>query len=105
MPTATRKEVFRLSLKDALQATLDTVKNLKWTAVETKNGEIKARTRISLKTWGEEISIKILPESIGTSIIVTSTTSQLVDWGKNNDNLKDFFAQFTLGVLKSHLES
>ena len=108
MRTAIRKETLPISVEDAFQAALDAVKSSGWRVIEAKANEIKAETRISMKSWGEIIAIKIFSEATGTTIAVSSKPIQspaLVDWGKNSENLKDFFSQFTLKVLKLHLLS
>lgn len=57
-------------------------------------GEIKAKTGATLKSWGEDISIKTHREPTGTTISVTSeATSQLFDWGKSRENERAFLEQ------------
>lgn len=51
-------------------------------------------TSSSLSSWGEKISIEILPTSDeNRSILIYKSVSkyQSVDWGKNLDNEKEFF--------------
>jgi hypothetical protein len=61
-------------------------------------------TGASFKSWGEVVFIKVAPDPAGTSISVTSKAhSQLVTWGKNAENEKNFLDELTRGVLKLHL--
>lgn len=108
MPASTRKETLPFSVEDILQAVMNTVKRLKWIVVgaNLKSGVIEARTGTSFKSWCENVSIRIFPESPGSSLVVTSKSANgFYAWGKNSDNLNDLFAQFTFDVLKLHLAS
>ncbi len=87
---------------------MNAVKRLKCIVLgaNLKSGVIEAGTRTSFKSWGENVSIRIFPESPGSSLVVTSKSANgFYDWGKNSDNLNDFFAQFTFEGLKLHLAS
>lgn len=50
-------------------------------------GVIKAETGMSLRSWGENVSIKVAEEAGENTISVASGVShQLFDWGKSWEN-------------------
>lgn len=74
-------EVFEVSLKS--------IKQLGWNIVSQNKGtgEIKAKTGTTLRSWGEDIAIKVAEEATGTTISIFSGSSfQLLDWGKSKEN-------------------
>ena len=55
---------------------------------------IQARTAPSMKTYGDDIFIKISGSDKQSSIyIVSETDNQVVDWGRNAENLEHIVAQ------------
>lgn len=73
---------------------MSVIKQLDWELVSSnqEEGEIKARTGVSLRSWGEEISIFVNRESTGESTIsvLSKASSQILDWGKSEDNERIF---------------
>ncbi len=60
--------------------------------VDKKLGQIIAETGLSLRSWGEKIEIKPSKVKEGIKVTISSTaTSQLTDWGKNEENIKKLF--------------
>jgi len=59
-------------------------------------GYIECKTRSSIWSWGESISIEVREiNSIETKITIDSSASaQLFDWGKSKENIKMFFNLF-----------
>ena len=69
------------------------IKQLGWKIVSHDKiaGEIEAQTGITLRSWGEAISIRLFKEATETAISVRSGPSfQLFDWGKSGENERAF---------------
>ena len=52
-----------------------------------------ASRKVSMTSWGETITISPFRTSKGCSLRIKSECSlptQLIDWGKNNENIKNF---------------
>ena len=61
------------------------------------NGQIKAKTGLSIRLWGEDILITVSRSETGCSVDVDSTcSSQLVDWGKNRANVSNLARALSL---------
>jgi len=83
----TESDIFKLCLK--------VIENLNW-EIATFNyttGTIKAETNMSLLSWGENIEIKIKQVEDSVYIRINSESrSQIIDWGKNAENITTFFS-------------
>jgi hypothetical protein len=56
-------------------------------------GRILIRTSMSMKSWGEDLVIQLSPAAGGTELrIHSSSRLQVVDWGKNRQNLDKFIS-------------
>jgi len=99
-----RKETFSTSVNEAFQASLDCVKKLGWEIIKQDPdlGEIKAKTGATLRSWGENISIKTIADQPSqTTISVTSDAPfQLFDWGKSSENEKLFVEQLRKAISR-----
>lgn len=63
---------------------------------------IQARTAPSMKTYGDDIFIKISGSDKQSSIyIVSETDNQVVDWGRNAQNIENILAQINNIVSKT----
>jgi hypothetical protein len=99
----TRTEIMPFSFQWVFQAAENVVRNLGWTLLSSnpETGEVWAKTTSSLKSRGEDIHIRTSSSGKGSSITITSKlSSQIIGWGKNADNQKDFFSQISLEILK-----
>lgn len=88
-----QKKTYPHPADEVFEASLRTIKQLGWKLVtQDKNeGEIKAKTGTTLRSWGEDISIDVYQEATGSTISVLSEAhSQLFGWGKNEENEKLF---------------
>ena len=54
-------------------------------------GIIRAKTKISFKSWGEVIVANLVRTPHGIQIVITSHAHQLYDWGKSKENIDKFF--------------
>ena len=71
---------------------------LSWTIEEEKDDGFVAVTDINLRSFGERVSINLLPDNF---IQITSKCvlmTQCFDWGKNKENVTKFIAEFTRHV-------
>lgn len=70
-------------------AVLQIIHRLGWT-IENEDimtGTIIASTGLSLRSWGESITIQAYRVGSQTKVSVTSTPeAQLIDWGKSEEN-------------------
>ncbi len=71
---------------------IETALRLKWNIDYICQSGFKAHTQPSINSWSEEIIVKIRS---GTARIKSeSTNKQLIGWGKNRKNIKDFIWTF-----------
>ena len=75
---------------------IEAAKELDWNIGYTSETEFIAYTKFSMRSWSEEVKIKI----IGNNANMKSecTGSQMVDWGKNKENIESLIR--TLNRLK-----
>lgn len=73
--------------------------NFNITKEDIAGGEILFKVGMTLLSWGE--FFKILITNVSTNLTRVEVASeaafqaQLIDWGKNNENIKDFFKTLT----------
>lgn len=73
-------------------AVRETLNELSWPLREEASDQIIASTSVNIRSWGEKVLIRFLPDN---SISVTSKCAlptQCFDWGKNNANVGRFMA-------------
>jgi len=71
---------------------LEAVKNLGWDTTNINEAGFTAFTRFSMRSWNEEVNVVI----DGDTALLKSRClgNQLIDWGKNKDNIENFIAEF-----------
>ena len=99
-PKHVREQIFdSLTYEEILITALETIKKLNWKIGFTTQRAFIAYTKFSMSSWGEEIKVNVEHQKL----IVKSecTGNQLIDWGKNKENIDDFFKAFqeTIGTL------
>jgi hypothetical protein len=88
--SASRDEVYQASMKAAAQCGFHVAES------DQESGRIKATTGMSLRSWGEKITISVGAD--GTASIKSSCRGiQLIDYGKNKANVNAFLS--ALGPL------
>ncbi len=97
------KESYDLPYNQVYMACKRASRNLGWriTEFDKEEGYIEAKASVSLLSWGESIEINVWEDEDETLVEVESRpTAQLFDWGKNNENLDNFFEELEdiLGV-------
>jgi hypothetical protein len=63
---------------------------LSWSIREEASDQIVASTGVNIRSWGEKMFVRFLPDR---SISVTSKCAlptQCIDWGKNKANVRKF---------------
>jgi hypothetical protein len=89
-------KTFQLSATQIQPLVCDALKNMGAEILEQNPFSISAKTGISLRSFGEIIQVDIKTLEIGCQINIDSRcsmSSTLVDWGKNQNNIDEFFAQ------------
>ncbi len=82
---------------EVFQACMKAVSQCGFRIAESKPGagQIEARTRMGLRSWGENITITVSTE--GTADIKSSCRGiQVVDYGKNKANVNELFSALRL---------
>lgn len=73
---------------------LDAAKQLGWNLTNISKGGFTAFTGFSMRSWNEELSIIINDESV--ALQSRCLGNQLIDWGKNKDNIENFIRECDL---------
>ena len=81
-----------LGKEKTLVLALAAVKSLGWNISEQNGNGFVAYTSMSLLSWNEEVKIVVHDSSIDFNSRCLS--SQLIDWGKNEKNGRDFLGEF-----------
>lgn len=81
-----------LTQNQAYVIALETTKKLGWKIGYPSRKGFKAFTKFSFSSWGEQLTIKIAEGSI--HLKSECTGSQLLDYGKNKENIKEFIKTF-----------
>jgi hypothetical protein len=83
--SAGRDEVYQASMEAASRCGFNIAES------NPEAGQIKATTRMGLRSWGENITISVSAD--GRADIKSSCRGiQLIDYGKNKANVNAFFA-------------
>lgn len=78
---------------------LEAAKRLNWNIGYTSESGFIAYTKFSWSSWSEEVTFKIVDNKL--TLKSECTGSQLVDWGKNKENIESFLKSFNecIGVV------
>lgn len=90
------EKTYPYSYDELFETALRLVGQLDWKLVsqDKEVGTIKAETGMSLRSWGENVSIQISEKEGGNTISVASGVSgQLLGWGKDAENERTFHRQ------------
>ena len=89
-----QKKTYARSYDEIFADSLNAIKGLGWELISSDKsvGKINTRTGVSLKSWGEDVSILVTREPTGESTISVSSqaSSQIIDWGKSEENERVF---------------
>jgi hypothetical protein len=85
---ASKDEIFQACLKAAQQCGFNV------TASDPEAGQIAATTKMGVRSWGEKIAISVSADG-RTDVSSTCRGIQLVDYGKNKQNVNAFLSGLT----------
>lgn len=74
-----------LTSEQLLVLTIEAAKKLDWNVGYTSENGFIAFTKFSMSSWSEEVKVKI--EGNNANLKSECTGSQMVDWGKNKENI------------------
>lgn len=80
----------------ALNAARQAISMCGWKVTMMDASIIKAQTRISLASWGETVIVQAQASGNLTYLNVQSKCFQLIDWGKNQENVNKFLTNLKL---------
>ena len=84
------------TLNSAHQAVLE----CKWKVKKMESFCIKASAGTSMSSWGETITIQVQPVGNVSNLEIKSEAKwQLIDWGKNNENINKFIRNLSKYVV------
>ncbi|HYG38517.1 MAG TPA: rhomboid family intramembrane serine protease [Cytophagales bacterium] len=85
-----------LTTEQFLVIAIEAAKKLDWNVGYTSEMGFIAFTKFSMSSWSEEVKVKI--EDGNANLKSECTGSQMMDWGKNKENIENLVA--TIGELK-----
>ena len=89
---------FCSSYAKAIKTAALAVRNCGWEDItySSKNGTVKAKTKSSLRSWGEDVTITVqkLKDNYINVEFNSEPVAQLIDWGKGEENKIKFFKEF-----------
>ena len=63
-------------------------------AVDTPHGIVRAKTSASMRSWGEDVQIQIMPAAgYSRMTAIFEPAAQAFDWGRSRDSLQLFIHQ------------
>ncbi|HVS92779.1 MAG TPA: rhomboid family intramembrane serine protease [Mucilaginibacter sp.] len=75
-----------------LAIAIDAAKQLGWNTTNINKSGFTAYTGFSMRSWNEEFSVNIDDETV--NLQSKCLGNQLIDWGKNKDNVESFIEEF-----------
>lgn len=81
-----------LTPEQFLVLTIEAAKKLGWNVGYTSANGFVAFTKFSMSSWSEEVKVKI--DGTNANLKSECTGSQMVDWGKNKENIENLIATF-----------
>ncbi|MFA5971180.1 MAG: rhomboid family intramembrane serine protease [Lentimicrobiaceae bacterium] len=90
--------LYGLTKEEYLVIALEAAKEMKWKVSYTSNNGLIAFTDKGMFSWNAEIKIKI--ENGSANLKSSSTGNEMMDWGKNKQNIEKFILLFNALKLK-----
>jgi rhomboid protease GluP len=81
-----------LTSEQFLVLTIEAAKKLDWNVGYTSENGFIAFTKFSMSSWSEEVKVEI--DGNTAKLKSECTGSQMVDWGKNKENIKNLISKF-----------
>lgn len=81
-------------------ATIEAVATLGWTVQESdkESGLLSARVSANLLTYGDAVTIRVVPQGDVVAVRVASTSEQAYDWGKGGRNIEKLYASIATAL-------
>lgn len=81
-------------------ATIEAVATLGWTVEESdkESGLLSARVSANLLTYGDAVTIRVVPQGDVVAVRVASTSEQAYDWGKGGRNIEKLYASIATAL-------
>jgi hypothetical protein len=71
-------------------------------SVDERAGTLIGYTQGSLRSWTEQVTVTVYPTPAGrVRVQLNSQAFQLFDWGKNSDNIRDYFRALDIRIEQS----
>lgn len=83
-----------LSPHEVRMAVEQTLGDIRWKYDEPEEGLFRASVSVSLSSFGETFSIKTRQRGVIEIESRCKWPSQIIDWGKNKANIREFLARF-----------
>ena len=77
-------------------AVAEVFRRLGWSYQMTSPSQFTANASMSFTSWGENITVEIFQNSLVKVESKCAMPFQLVDWGKNKENVQTFFAHLRM---------
>jgi len=75
-----------------LAIALEAARQLGWNTTNINKSGFTAYTGFSMRSWNEEVNLNINENTV--NLLSKCLGNQLIDWGKNKDNINNFIAEF-----------
>lgn len=77
----------------ARRAVIETFEALGWEFAEIDSYSFNSKIPMSGASWGETLTVSLEP---GVAKVRSACRFQLIDWGKNKRNVREFVARFSI---------
>lgn len=84
-------KIFKKPLSEVYNASVKALQESGFTVNEKKENVIRATSKISIVSWGEDMEVRLSSKPEGVEVKATSEAYQIFDWGKSEENLSKFF--------------
>jgi hypothetical protein len=91
---------YSASFDEVWGATIESVANLGWTVKESdkESGLLTATAVANLLTYGDTITIRVVPQGEQVAVRVASTSEQAYDWGKGAKNIEKLYSSIAAAL-------
>jgi hypothetical protein len=96
-----KPRVFTANFDRVWGEALNAAASVSWeiTNTEKASGIINAKTPMSLWTYGDNVTIRVIQMDEGrVRVELASTSAQAFDWGKNKRNIERFYTALSRGL-------
>jgi hypothetical protein len=101
---AVSAQVYQSDYDVIFSKAIDAAGGMGWqiTFTDKETGVISAKTAANFLTWGDTISIRISHQEQGVKVdLASGSTGQIVDWGRNKNNILKFYKKLDALVISA----